>query len=124
MVVVVVEVALAEVVEVSPSHRAIHYLPITNRKMNQMEIHEIAEKSAATTFLEGFMIDNGDSKTVDFEAWRASVTDDENNRRLAVGAIIVSEMREAVLKETQFTCSAGVAHNKVRKQIELLLMWL
>ena len=79
-----------------------------------MDIDEIAEKSAASTFLEGFMIDDGDDKRVDTTAWRASLEDDENIRRLAVGAIIVSEMREAVLKETQFTCSAGVAHNKVR----------
>ena len=35
-------------------------------------------------------------------------------RRLAVGAIMVSETREAVLIETQFSSSAGVAHNKVR----------
>ena len=79
-----------------------------------MDIDEIAEKSAASTFLEGFMIDDGDDKRVDTTAWRTSLEDDENIRRLAVGAIMVSEMREAVLKETQFTCSAGVAHNKVR----------
>lgn len=80
-----------------------------------MDIDEIAKKSAATTFLEGFMTDSGDNKCVDHDAWKASLEDDENIRRLAVGAIIVSEMREAVLKETHFTCSAGVAHNKVRK---------
>ena len=78
-----------------------------------MGIDEIAEKSAASTFLEGFMIEDGDNKVVDRDAWRATLEDDENIRRLAVGALIVSEMREAVLKETQFTCSAGVAHNKV-----------
>ena len=60
------------------------------------------------------MVDDGDDKRVDTTAWRASLEDDENIRRLAVDAIIVLEMREAVLKETQFTCSAGVAHNKVR----------
>ena len=32
---------------------------------------------------------------------------------LAVGAIVAREMREAVFKETGFTCSAGIAHNKV-----------
>lgn len=83
--------------------------------MSRLDIDEITEKSAETTFLEGFMTVNGDNTTVDREAWRASVENDENIRRLAVGAIIVSEMREAVLKETQFTCSAGIAHNKVRQ---------
>ena len=32
---------------------------------------------------------------------------------LAVGALMAREIREAVLKETGFTCSAGIAHNKV-----------
>ena len=81
-----------------------------------MDIEEIAEKSAASTFIEGFMIGDSNDKRVDTDAWRASLEDDENIKRLAVGAIIVSEMREAVLKETQFTCSAGIAHNKVRNR--------
>ena len=88
--------------------------------MSAMDLDEIVKKSAATTFLEGFMIDDGGSKCVDHDAWRASVEDDENIRRLAVGAIIASEMREAVLKETQFTCSAGVAHNKVIRHLNKL----
>lgn len=82
-------------------------------RMSGMEINEIAEKSAATTFIEGYMIDDGNAQTVDYDAWRTSVEGDEDICRLAVGAIIVSEMREAVLKETQFTCSAGIAHNKM-----------
>ena len=82
--------------------------------MSTMDIDEIAEKSAASTFLEGFMIADGEDKQVDTNAWRAALENDENIKRLAVGSIIVAEMREAVLKETQFTCSAGIAHNKVR----------
>ena len=88
-----------------------------------MDIGEIAEKSATSTFLEGFMIDDGDDKHVDTTAWRASLEGDENIRMLAVGAIMVSEMREAVLKETQFTCSAGIAHNKVRR-IQFVIFYL
>ena len=38
----------------------------------------------------------------------------ESNLNLAVGAIVANEMRDAVLEQTQFTCSAGIAHNKVR----------
>ena len=83
-----------------------------------MDINEIAERSAASTFLEGFIVDNGDTQTVDNDAWKASLQEDENIRKLAVGAIIVSEMRDAVLKETQFTCSAGIAHNKVRQILQ------
>ena len=36
---------------------------------------------------------------------------------LACGAIIVAELREAVLAETQFTCSAGIGHNKVCRKL-------
>ena len=85
-----------------------------------MGINEIAERSAASTFLEGFMVDDGNTQTVDNDAWKASLQDDENIRKLAVAAIIVSEMRDAVLKETQFTCSAGIAHNKVKHSLNIL----
>lgn len=35
---------------------------------------------------------------------------------LAVGAVIVEEMRAAVEKDTGFRCSAGISHNKVQVQ--------
>jgi nucleotidyltransferase/DNA polymerase involved in DNA repair len=41
------------------------------------------------------------------------VDDDYQDRLLACGAIIVAQVRVRVLEETQFTCSAGIAHNKV-----------
>ena len=50
---------------------------------------------------------------VDTERWRTALETDEATRRLAVGAILLTKVREAVLKETGFACSAGVAHNKV-----------
>ena len=34
-------------------------------------------------------------------------------RRLAVTAVLVQRIREAVSQETGCTCSAGIAHNKV-----------
>jgi len=37
----------------------------------------------------------------------------EDDRTLAVGAIIVNELRDSILKQTGFRCSAGIAHNKV-----------
>ncbi|XP_067681136.1 DNA polymerase eta-like [Haliotis asinina] len=36
-----------------------------------------------------------------------------SNQRLTIGAVIVEEMRAAVYRETGFTCSAGIAHNKM-----------
>ncbi|VFQ97316.1 unnamed protein product [Cuscuta campestris] len=35
------------------------------------------------------------------------------DKLLACGALIVAELRLQVLKETEFTCSAGIAHNKM-----------
>ena len=36
-----------------------------------------------------------------------------DNMRLAIGAIIIEEMRVGVYKKTGFRCSAGIAHNKM-----------
>ncbi|KAG0622952.1 hypothetical protein M758_3G136200 [Ceratodon purpureus] len=36
---------------------------------------------------------------------------------LACGAVIVAELRTAVLAETQFTCSAGIGHNKMLAKV-------
>jgi DNA polymerase eta len=37
----------------------------------------------------------------------------EEERMLAVGALIVSELRKSIADELGFTCSAGIAHNKL-----------
>ncbi|XP_023949743.2 DNA polymerase eta [Bicyclus anynana] len=39
--------------------------------------------------------------------------DYEHAKKLLVGALIVSEIRAAVFNETGYTCSAGIAHNKI-----------
>ncbi|PON63511.1 UmuC domain containing protein [Parasponia andersonii] len=36
---------------------------------------------------------------------------DHDDKLLACGTVIVAELRMQVLKETEFTCSAGIAHN-------------
>jgi hypothetical protein len=45
--------------------------------------------------------------------WLCRVDDDYQDRLLACGATIVAQLRVRVLEETQFTCSAGIPHNKV-----------
>jgi len=42
---------------------------------------------------------------------------DHKDKLLACGALIVAELRRQVLKETEFTCSAGIAHNKVEGSV-------
>ncbi|KAL0442297.1 UNVERIFIED_CONTAM: DNA polymerase eta [Sesamum latifolium] len=46
-------------------------------------------------------------------AWFLMSDADHRDKLLACGAIIVAELRHEVLKETEFTCSAGIAHNKM-----------
>lgn len=45
--------------------------------------------------------------------WLRRSDGDHRDKLLACGAIIVAELRMQVLRETEFTCSAGIAHNKV-----------
>lgn len=45
--------------------------------------------------------------------WLQRSKEDEKNHLLACGAIVIAELRMAVLAETMFTCSAGIAHNKM-----------
>ncbi|GFN97064.1 DNA polymerase eta-like [Plakobranchus ocellatus] len=62
------------------------------------------------TFVEGFEGPEGKTE------WLERLNGDEGlecERRLAVAATMVEEMRAAVLKETGFTCSAGISHNKM-----------
>ncbi|GKB49900.1 DNA polymerase eta [Tanacetum coccineum] len=45
--------------------------------------------------------------------WLQRKDADHRDKLLACGAILVAELRLQVLRETEFTCSAGVAHNKM-----------
>ncbi|KAL6616092.1 hypothetical protein ACP70R_038362 [Stipagrostis hirtigluma subsp. patula] len=46
-------------------------------------------------------------------AWLCRDDADYQDKLLACGAVIVAQLRVRVLEETQFTCSAGIAHNKM-----------
>ncbi|ONM02116.1 DNA polymerase eta [Zea mays] len=52
-------------------------------------------------------------KEKNVRAWLCQSEADYQDKLLACGAIIVAQLRVRVLEETQFTCSAGIAHNKV-----------
>lgn len=53
--------------------------------------------------------------------WLIREDADRREKLLACGAIIVAELRLQVLRETEFTCSAGIAHNKVESFSVILL---
>ncbi|XP_031567727.1 DNA polymerase eta-like [Actinia tenebrosa] len=92
---------------------------IVDRKMTEMDLSDIVTESWKTSFIEGFTPsketedEKKGSKEEGLKAWRIALEDDPSLRRLAIGAIIMSEIRKAVLTETTFTCSAGVAANKM-----------
>jgi nucleotidyltransferase/DNA polymerase involved in DNA repair len=49
-------------------------------------------------------------------AWLETITDlsvESNEAMLAVGAVIVQEIRQDIFKTLGYHCSAGLAHNKV-----------
>ncbi|KAL5703195.1 DNA-directed DNA polymerase [Ranunculus cassubicifolius] len=57
--------------------------------------------------------ENEEAEKGHFKEWMLSCNGDHRDMLLACGAIIVAELRLQVLKETEFTCSAGIAHNKM-----------
>uniref|UniRef100_A0A7N0T572 DNA polymerase eta n=1 Tax=Kalanchoe fedtschenkoi TaxID=63787 RepID=A0A7N0T572_KALFE len=70
------------------------------------------EEEASKSHILGLKDDGGDDKERVRE-WLCENKGDHRDKLLACGAIIVAELRRLVLKETEFTCSAGVAHNKM-----------
>lgn len=54
-----------------------------------------------------------DSHSNNVKEWLSRSFASRSDQLLACGALIISELRTAVVKETQFTTSAGIAHNKV-----------
>uniref|UniRef100_A0A453FJI2 DNA polymerase eta n=1 Tax=Aegilops tauschii subsp. strangulata TaxID=200361 RepID=A0A453FJI2_AEGTS len=47
------------------------------------------------------------------KAWLCRADANYQDKLLACGAVLVAQLRVKVLEETQFTCSAGIAHNKM-----------
>ncbi|KAL9683837.1 hypothetical protein QQ045_021264 [Rhodiola kirilowii] len=73
---------------------------------------EQLEEEALKSHILGLNKDGSDARERTRE-WLCQNNGDPRDKLLACGAIIVAELRKQVLKETEFTCSAGVAHNKM-----------
>lgn len=54
-----------------------------------------------------------DARSAGVSAWLQQAADSEQEKRLAVAAHLVEDIRAAVYAQTGFRCSAGIAHNKV-----------
>ncbi|XP_047150788.1 DNA polymerase eta isoform X2 [Vigna umbellata] len=61
----------------------------------------------------GLEIEDGSDGKEEVRKWLCRSDASYQDKLLACGALIVSDLRMQVLKETEFTCSAGIAHNKM-----------
>lgn len=99
------------------------YLDITKaveERMSSMGKVKITPKQLPNTFVIGFSnVDSNDedSRSDGLSMWLSNLDEtelsDPADERLAVGGVIVEEMRAAVFEQTGFRCSAGIAHNKI-----------
>ena len=84
-------------------------------------VSEIASKLLRSTNIVNIPTpsNSGIDKHIQSEAFILQRLSLDSNLNLAIGAIVVNEMRDAVLEKTGFTCSAGIAHNKVLARFTL-----
>nr|XP_043634126.1 DNA polymerase eta [Erigeron canadensis] len=93
------------------------YLDLTDAaermlKETPLESLESISEEVLKSHVLGLKADGKDDKETVME-WLQRPDADHRDKLLACGAIIVAELRLQVLRETEFTCSAGIAHNKM-----------
>ncbi|KAK9267658.1 hypothetical protein L1049_010089 [Liquidambar formosana] len=76
------------------------------------ESMEAIDEEALKSHILGLNVDVSDVKE-NVREWLCRNDADHRDKLLACGALIVAELRMQVLKETEFSCSAGIAHNKM-----------
>ncbi|XP_024157499.1 DNA polymerase eta isoform X1 [Rosa chinensis] len=74
---------------------------------------EEIEEEALKSHVLGLDNEDGSEAKENVRKWLCKSNADRRDKLLACGALIVAELRLLVLKETEFTCSAGIAHNKM-----------
>ncbi|XP_065611753.1 DNA polymerase eta [Cyrtonyx montezumae] len=125
--------ASAEVMEVLSRFAAIErasideaYLDLTasaRERLRELRGRPLEAELLPTTFVQGLPAGHGpppadkeELRRRGLQEWLASLSFDNPdcpNLQLAMGAVIVEEMRVAVEKATGFRCSAGISHNKM-----------
>nr|XP_051226119.1 DNA polymerase eta isoform X1 [Lolium perenne] len=93
------------------------YLDLTDAAKEMLlesppELSESIFEEATKSNILDLPSDAGDREE-NVKAWLCRADADYQDKLLACGAIIVAQLRVKVLEETQFTCSAGIAHNKM-----------
>ncbi|XP_057971526.1 DNA polymerase eta isoform X2 [Malania oleifera] len=80
---------------------------------NPPESLEAIGVEALRSHVLGLNEDGSDVKENGVKEWLCRSSADRRDKLLACGVLIIAELRMQVLKETEFTCSAGIAHNKM-----------
>ncbi|PSN56696.1 hypothetical protein C0J52_00039 [Blattella germanica] len=109
------------------------YIDITRTVEERMkELPRIVPAQLPNTFVVGYGDSSNDEATSHvswmvvpdlrlkgLEEWLnvAYMQRDEDQIKLAMGGIVVEELRAAVFSQTGFRCSAGIAHNKVLSKL-------
>ncbi|XP_049933955.1 DNA polymerase eta isoform X2 [Nymphaea colorata] len=93
------------------------YLDLTDAARDMLsesppETLEALDDETTKTHVIGICKDEADRELV-VKEWLCRSDADCNDKLLACGAVIVAALRKEVLMETKFTCSAGIAHNKL-----------
>ncbi|XP_020232436.1 DNA polymerase eta [Cajanus cajan] len=71
------------------------------------------EEEVLKSHVLGLEIQDGSDAKDEVRKWLCRSDASYQDKLLACGALIVNDLRMQVLKETEFTCSAGIAHNKM-----------
>ncbi|KAL1224003.1 DNA polymerase eta [Cardamine amara subsp. amara] len=74
---------------------------------------ESMDEEVLKSHILGMSREDGDDCKESVRDWMCRRDADHGDKLLSCGIIIVAELRKQVLKETEFTCSAGIAHNKM-----------
>ncbi|XP_018812733.2 DNA polymerase eta isoform X1 [Juglans regia] len=74
---------------------------------------EVINEEAVKSHILGLNTEEGSDAKEFVREWLCRSDADHRDKLLACGAMIVAELRMQVLRETEFTCSAGIAHNKM-----------
>ncbi|XP_024011026.1 DNA polymerase eta isoform X2 [Eutrema salsugineum] len=94
------------------------YLDLTDAAESMLadappESLESIDEEALKSHILGMRREDGDDFKESVRDWICRKDADRRDKLLACGIIIVAALRKQVLKETEFSCSAGIAHNKM-----------
>ncbi|KAA0717598.1 DNA polymerase eta [Triplophysa tibetana] len=100
------------------------YMDLTanvQQRLKDMTAQDIKPDHLKSTYIQGFpqnsenaVLDKEEQRARGLKQWLDSLSQVNGAElHLAVGALLVGEMRAAVEKHTGFRCSAGISHNKV-----------